>query len=286
MIETEKINQWIVNFSKSHDFIDLPFPGMIVMKSKYKGYKISNTCNTPREVGGQITVTISGRGILQVGDQKYDAVPGTAFIYRDSNPTVRYFYPDDADEPWQFIWINFLGETTAEWISAINDIYGYFFELKTDNLLLPRLMEFKQYAGITLIMSPFEGAALMLELLDLLLSEQKAVPQNSHVNLMISEIENELGNTFNDRHSISYLANRLRVSREHLSRVFKIKNGQSLSTFRRKQRLDKAMNLLLRSNLSCKEIAIYCNFGSYCSFYRAFIKEFKQSPEQFRQNQT
>ena len=94
MIETEKINQWIVNFSKSHDFIDLPFPGMIVMKSKYKGYKISNICNTPREVGGQITVTISGRGILQVGDQKYDAVPGTAFIYRDSNPTVRYFYPD------------------------------------------------------------------------------------------------------------------------------------------------------------------------------------------------
>jgi hypothetical protein len=129
----------------------------------------------------------------------------------------------EPDEPWQFIWINFLGETTAEWISAINDIYGYFFELKTDNLLLPRLMEFKQYAGITLIMSPFEGAALMLELLDLLLSEQKAVPQNSHVNLMISEIENELGNTFNDRHSISYLANRLRVSREHLSRVFKIK---------------------------------------------------------------
>ena len=63
-----------------------------------------------------------------MGDQKYDVVPGTAFIYRDSNPTVRYFYPDDADEPWQFIWINFLGETTAEWISAINDIYGYFFE--------------------------------------------------------------------------------------------------------------------------------------------------------------
>lgn len=279
----KNIRHWRVDFSRTQEFIDLPFPGMIVMKSKKVGYEISNFVNTPREVGGQITVTISGHGVLQA-DRKYDAVPGTAFIYTDSDPLVRYFVPDDATEPWLFIWINFLGVTAAEWISAINKRYGYFFELKNDDRLLNRLMEFKQYAGTHLIISPVEGAALMLELLELLFAEHES--RNPRSDLIISEIENELGNTFNERLSTNSLAKRLRVSREHLSRVFKNKTGQTLSSYRKNQRLQKALDLLTKSNLSCKEIAIYCNFGSYCSFYRAFVKEFKKSPEQFRHNKT
>ena len=285
MIEIKKVRRWTVNFSRTHEFNNLPFPGMIVMQTVGKKNQISHSWarTTPLEVGGKIIVTIRGRGILQIGNQKYDAVSGTSFIYRDSDPLVRYFYPDDTTAPWQFIWINFWGEAAAQWIKEINNQHGYFFKLATDNMLLPQLLKFKEYAGMTLFISPFEGAALILDLLELLCSTHESVITASHADLMISEIKNELNNTFNERHSTSFLAERLRVTREHLSRTFKRKTGQTLNVYRWDQRLDKAMNLLVKSNLSCKEIAYYCNFGSYCSFYRAFIKKFKQSPESFRQ---
>ena len=287
MVEIERVRCWTVNFSRTRKFVNLPFPGTIVMETVEEKKQISNTWarTTPLEVGGKIIVTIRGRGILQIGNKKYDAVSGTSFIYRDSDPFVRYFYPDDTTEPWQFIWINLLGEAAAQWIKEINDQHGFFFKHATDNMLLPRLLEFKEYAGMTLFISPFEGAALILELLELVCSTHEAAIPASYADLMISEIKNELNNTFNERHSTSFLAERLRVTREHLSRTFKSKTGQTLNAYRWEQRLDKAMNLLLKSNLSCKEIAFYCNFGSYCSFYRAFIKKFKQSPESFRQKQ-
>ena len=57
---------------------------------------------------------------------------------------------------------------------------------------------------------------------------------------------------------------------------------KSLQDYREEQRLNEALTLLLKSNISCKEIATLCHYGSYSSFFRSFKKNYNMSPEEFR----
>ena len=98
-------------------------------------------------------------------------------------------------------------------------------------------------------------------------------------------MKKEIAGAFAEPVSTSTLAQRLGISREHISRVFHQETGQTLQKFRAAQRLEAAVNLLKKSNCSCKEIAEYCNYGSYSSFYRAFMAVYHTSPEEYREQQ-
>ena len=56
----------------------------------------------------------------------------------------------------------------------------------------------------------------------------------------------------------------------------------SLRDYLAEQRLNEALSLLLKSNLSCKEIATICRYGSYSAFFRSFRKGYGVSPDEFR----
>lgn len=79
------------------------------------------------------------------------------------------------------------------------------------------------------------------------------------------------------------LAKRLGITRGHLSASFRMKTGRTLRDYREELRLQEALTLLLKSNLTCKEIASLSHYGSYSSFFRAFKKKYLVSPEMFRE---
>lgn len=285
MFDIEKVRKWTVHFASTQGMTDMPYPNMVVEEVEGEGYRIPQYSaeNIPPEIGGQITLTLSGEGRLWVKGQEFKLIPGTAFLYRDCDPAVAYYSPKKMPEPWCFIWINFMGIIAEKLIAEINHNYGYFFDLRQDDGLKTRLLEFKKYAGATLFQTPLEGAKLMFDLLNLLCrsTEKNLIIQNR--NHLIREVQEDINKSYDERISSTLLAKKMGVSREHLSKIFHEETGQTLVDYRRKQRLKKALNLLLKSNLSCKEIARHCNFGSYSSFFRAFVKEFHQSPEIFRQ---
>lgn len=93
----------------------MPYPNIVVEEVEGQGYRIPQFPHRliPFEVGGQITITLGGRGVLQVGEKKFDCPPGTAFLYCHSDPSVSYYFPRDGREKWRFVWINFRGETSS-----------------------------------------------------------------------------------------------------------------------------------------------------------------------------
>ena len=101
----------------------------------------------------------------------------------------------------------------------------------------------------------------------------------------IRDIQSEIRHAFNESVTTSILAGKLRVSRGYLSKTFHEKTGQTLQSYRNDLRLEEAVSLLLQSNLSCKEIALLCHYGSYHSFYRSFRKKYKVSPDVYRKKQ-
>ena len=96
------------------------------------------------------------------------------------------------------------------------------------------------------------------------------------------EVRMEISRAFDESVTTATLAKKLGITREHLSRTFRQETGQTLQEYRESARLKEALELLVKSNRSCKEIALRCHFGSYSSFFRVFRKHFGCPPEEFR----
>ena len=285
MIDIEKVRLWNVRFIRAAQLQFMPYPCMIVEEVEGPGYCMPQCSphTIPLEVGGQITITLEGKGVLEVSGEKFDCVPGTAFLYRDSDPTVSYYFPRNGRGKWRFVWINFIGETSSRIIAEINRIYGYHFRIGKEHPLTEKLLSYRKYAGATLSISPLEGAQMVFDLLDQLCRPSQGVLKQDKNSRRIQDVQAELQSAFAESLTTAALAKKLGISREHLSKSFRAETGRTLQDYREEQRLNEALSLLLKSNLSCKEIAILCHYGSYSSFFRSFKKHYHLPPEMFRE---
>ena len=283
MIDIDKVRLWSVYFSRMQIVSSMPYPNMVVEEVEKKGYRMPQYSpeKIPSEVGGQITLTLAGRGVLSVNGVTYSCVPGTAFLYRDCDPAVSYYYPPDGTEEWRFVWINFMGKESSRVIEDVNRLYGYFFQMGQNSVLEEELLAYRHWSGRNLFYSPLEGAERFFHFLHLLCDSQQQRGQHGE-NRLVVDIQNEFSQSFGEALSTSNLAKKIGISREHLSKKFHAETGRTLRDYRAEQRISQAMFLLMKSNLSCKEIAQMCHYGSYSSFFRSFSRIYKMSPEEFR----
>jgi transcriptional regulator GlxA family with amidase domain len=82
--------------------------------------------------------------------------------------------------------------------------------------------------------------------------------------------------------SVRDLALKVSLSPAHLQRLFRQQTGAQLGGFVAERRLQKAAQLLTRSNLSIKEIAHAVGYRHHSSFVRAFQRRFAQAPKHYR----
>ncbi|MBQ6472110.1 MAG: helix-turn-helix transcriptional regulator [Victivallales bacterium] len=282
MIDIEKVRKWSVRFSSFPELQALPFPSIVVEEVEGTGYHLPqcNPKNIPPEIGGQITVTLDGHGIFRVGREHHDCLPGTAFCYRDCDPLVSYYTANNSS--WHFLWINFCGLTSERLIAEVNRSYGYFFHIGKNSGLEQKLLDYKRYSGSSLRLSPWEGAKIVLEFLEMLCGQANMDMKITSSSRLVNEVKDEIRKSFNESLTVELLARKNSVSREHLSKTFHQETGMSLRDYLAEQRLNEALSLLLKSNLSCKEIATICRYGSYSAFFRCFRKVYGVSPDEFR----
>ncbi len=70
--------------------------------------------------------------------------------------------------------------------------------------------------------------------------------------------------------NLSKLANNLNLSTFHFSRIFKSIYGMNFRPFLNTIRVEKAVNLIINTDMPITDIALECGFGSIRSFNRAF----------------
>jgi AraC-like DNA-binding protein len=226
--------------------------------------------------------TLSGEGRFRSGNETSKITPGKGFLCEVYDPATAYFYPSGAKEPWEFIFITFSGITAVAIVRDIIQRHGAVFDLNPECRILKHLKTWSAYGGTSVKISAPVGASMIFELL-MTLSESKELyvlqsPSNRIVSEACAVIDNDISNCI----SVTGLAAKLSISREHLTRLFKMELGQTPHEYITRRKLLLACRLLKDSSLSGKVICERLGGITHQHFVRMFKKELKMTPSKFR----
>lgn len=99
---------------------------------------------------------------------------------------------------------------------------------------------------------------------------------------VITAVMTYINNHYREELSLEDVAQFAGFSRYYFSRSFKRQTGYSFKDYLCQKRLQVAMDLLIRSNLSMKGVAVESGFGSVATFNRVFREKKGCTPTQYR----
>ena len=274
---------WQVRFQLLKPIESLPIPDEIVLEIQNSpSYHMEGSKRQVEEGCAQIVTTVSGEGAFRCGNEITRLTPGKTFLAKLCDPETSYYYPGHASEPWVFIWISFYGKYMEEIVDDLNARYGYTFYLPLDKGFVKHLESYKSQDNTFQFLSPTAGSKIVFDALALFGESiefkdsfsPKAELVRSAQELISANLEREL--------DIAAIAEKLHVSREHLTRVFHAQTGITPGAFATDERMRVARRLLRDNTLTCKEIGERLGYVSATSFARAFKNYHHCSPDSYK----
>lgn len=277
-----KCRIWETKFQVFKAMPSLPQPYVTVLERQDSPlYHIEGG---PRRSRGtaMLRVTLQGEGAFRCKGKIHPLPAGTAYLMRDNDPNVAYYYPGHMKEPWTFLWFGFMGRCVDAMVRDLNGRYGYVFKLPPGSAVVKFLESMGGMRGAVQALSPTAGAKMVMDVLSGLgdvierpqLERRNVELVRSAQELIMAQLEGAL--------TVSELARKLAVSREHLSRVFKEQTGISPLEFATEERMRLAARALAGGRMTCKEMAERLGYESPSSFARAFKRHYGKSPLRMR----
>lgn len=111
---------------------------------------------------------------------------------------------------------------------------------------------------------------------------RKGGSESNRVDAVIKQARGWLGENFEHPFKLADIAWHLRLSEEHLARLFRDHTGETVMDYTRRLRIDKARRLLLGSNETLSAIAKACGFRSLAVFSVNFKRVTGEGPGTYR----
>lgn len=109
--------------------------------------------------------------------------------------------------------------------------------------------------------------------------EQSRKEYIRRINMVIDHLEQNIG----EPHNLGSISEVASFSPFHFHRIFKALTGETLNTYVKRIRLQRAGSLLLNDpEIHVSEVAVCCGFNSTEVFCRAFKQHFQKSASEFR----
>ncbi len=204
---------------------------------------------------------------LRVNGQKIEVVPGTITLIPPNSPIEFHFprrmrhlhaFAHFGIEPGQaqpFPAVQRLSENFEEHFAALSEAVGFW----------------SNY--------PHRARARLWNVLwSLSHSAARVVPEDTLVARAREQIELRLGEPLR----VSALACELGVSHNHLTRRFKAESGQTVVSFIRARRVQRAVYLLEGTTLPIKAVAASCGLGDFHLLNKTLRREIGRAPRSFR----
>ena len=211
---------------------------------------------------------VKGKGYVERNGEKTYLKEGEAFLICPGEITT---YCSDKDDPWEYVWISFLGSYAKTLVSHA-----------TKKLFVP----YKKSGLIALLTAIDSENTDCLSILSTLIEVLKSIkidapkPNEDGVELAVNYLEN---NYFR-RIDVGELAKKFGFSRSHFTMLFIKRVGESPYEYLTKIRVDRAKEYLKRSVYSVEEIAYSVGFSSLQRFSDTFKKYVGLSPLNFKKS--
>ena len=290
ILSHRKVKKMVINY----DFTYNDFNPTVFYVSKCKMTK--NGVNHDHDYA-ELAYILSGKGKYLVEDVEYDVTAGDLII---CNPGVKHSHiVINKDEP------------TIEFIAGFTDFHfknmaPNSIETKDGSYILHTTAELKQdlmmhcYAMVAEYESCNLGKYFMFKthLMQMLLlivrdivsgddfEQSKCSFDSYNKNYAVKQIINYLNDNYNKKISLEQIAHNMYLSPVYISKIFKEETGESPINYLINIRLEKARDILLRSDdNSIKSIANQVGYDDVYHFSKLFKKYYGISPLYYRKRE-
>ena len=202
----------------------------------------------------------AGKGILEIGGQRYPIHAGQAFVIPSG--TYAYHEADPAD-PWAYQWVGLTGTLSNRFdkLPPVFDIPPLLLGIMCDpaDVQLPHEM------------LAYRLSAELMLLYSLLFKTGEAKID------YIQKIKDHVQMFYADKLSIENLASSFGLTRSYLTDQFRKQTGYSIRQYILITRIQAAKQHLMQG-CSVKEAAILCGIGDVSNFTKLFTRETGKSP--------
>ena len=226
--------------------------------------------------------TLAGEGRFQSGRKKYPLPAGHGFLCEINDPATAYYYPQAGREPWEFVYLTFIGPAATAMTREFVRRYGPVYQLPIDIGFISEIMAWQRNDQKEIHIVPAEGARIVAGLFSALAQSKVRIDQVDAGFTLVRETQQLIRKHIHQFCNVKILSAQLGVSREHLSRVFKKQTGQTPYQYLQRQKMLEACRLLKETRLIQKEIAEKMGFDVPAHFTRAFTRIMHLTPRRFR----
>lgn len=202
---------------------------------------------------------IKGKGVLMNERGTHPVSAGEGFVIRKGEETT---YVADKDDPWEYVWIAFLGKRTALFDNAA-DVF------KTPAELDMKVLQYVKRGD----RSPDIFTSILYELVYHLFD----VDSKETVDEKIRDVHRYIKYNYMVEINVAELASAFGFERTYLYRRFKQRYGISPKEYLTQVRLDEG-KLLLSRGYSVTEAAYMVGYSDAFSFSKAYKKKYGVAP--------
>ncbi|MDF3128646.1 AraC family transcriptional regulator [Kiritimatiellaeota bacterium B1221] len=256
--------------------IDKPFESLpdipLVQMERYTkcNYFWDNSVRKKGE-GAVVQLTLKGSAYYEDRQGRRRVGPGEAMIFQFEEESV-YGLDDACELPYEFCWISLTGGAgLLSLVQEIRSLFGSVVQMKEKGEAGQLLLRLHQDFISGNVRDRLYLADCAYRLLISLYREQIADIQGIDP---ISYGRHLLETQFRSPRNLKEWADEIGISREHFTREFRTRYGETPACFLRRLRLEHAQVLLRNHSLNLPDVATASGFASPQTFYRAYKNHF------------
>lgn len=273
---------WRTEFATHPKIENFAYPHCIQRSSATRGYRVTGALRKHSSPTSVLKFSLSGKGILEVGSQRYEVPSWHAFLINVIDPEVNYYFPDDARAAWDFVYLAFNGAEKE--VKSINDRFGYVYKIPENSWLVRSLLNYQEQYRSLCLLQPGAAHTLVHSYLGELADKTALVENQADSGSLFQTISAFVQDHLAERLTLTDVAGNINMSKEHLCRIFKSQTGMTVLEYIQREQLRHAKMLLQNPSFSIKEIAYQLGFANPSHFNRLFKKYTQITPLAFRKH--
>ncbi|MBU1734409.1 MAG: AraC family transcriptional regulator [Verrucomicrobia bacterium] len=273
---------WVVRFQTIRTMESFPRLQVIVAERQTTPVYRHEGCFRSAEKHCLFKFTLAGEGRFRTGRKEYRLPAGHGFLCEINDPATSYYYPRDGRAPWEFLYLSFISPTATTMTREFVRRHGPVFQLPADIGFIPEIMTWQRYNNQEVRITPADSAQIVANLFAALLQSKVSLDRFDAGFVLAQETRRLIRKRLRQFCNVKFLADKLGVSREHLSRVFKEQTAQAPLQYLMRQKMIEACRLIKETRLTQKEIAFEMGYDVPAHFTRSFKRIMRMTPHRFR----